>query len=129
MTKPTWEEIYAMKPLPTAQEAAAIRGVSVEAAWTWSGSKKVKWARGDKRANPIPWGEYHHKGFTAHEAAKDSGGDIRLAMEWAKKKGVSWPVRFRDDSETVKRDPKKPRNYAFSCSPRAIKRWEERAGL
>lgn len=131
MTQPTWEEIFYMDPTPTALQAAEIRGATLRAAWNWASGQGVKWTRpaGKLRSKPTPWSKYHRAGYTAREAAKESGGSIRLAIEWANKTGVSWPARRRDDSETVKRDPKKPRKYAFTCSEAAIKRWEEQAGF
>lgn len=123
----TWKEIYEMEPRKTAEEAAAMRGSTKSAAQKWASYNGLRWEA--PRNAPIKWGEYFNAGYSAHEAARAAERDVHYAKEWARKNGVKWPVKFGDDRETIKRDPKKPRKYAFSCSPRAIKRWEERAGV
>lgn len=127
MTRPTWEEIYAMKPLKTAEEAAAIRGgTCASTAHKWAASRGVKWAR---KWVGTPWSLLFAEGLTLSEAVAKSGGERRQARDWAYKNGVKWPTRSRDDSETVKRDPKKPRKYAWTCRKDAIERYEQRMGL
>ena len=111
---PSWEECHAQGM--TAPEAAAARGVLVQAARDWSSKNGTPFVSVHSKKDAA-WRKCHDAGKTAPEAARALGKSVWGAHSWALRRNLKWPPGKR--GRKVKSERKVP---SASCSSIKSKR-------